>query len=76
MTATYVRIDTIIEAGDGGLAQNGPCKDFLDFHYPHYNGGAEKLKGLPARACDGTGSHDYDKLSVRSGVNGGFIGLG
>ena len=49
MTATYVRIDTIVKAGDGGLGQNGTCKDFLDFHYPHYNGGAKKLKGLPAR---------------------------
>jgi hypothetical protein len=49
MTATDVRIDTIIKARDGGLGQNGLRKDFFDFHYSYYNGGAKKLKVLPAR---------------------------
>jgi hypothetical protein len=47
MTATHIRIDTVIEAGDGGLGQNGLCEDLFDFHCSYYNGETKKLKVLP-----------------------------
>ena len=49
MTASYVRIEAVIEPRDGCLGQKALRKDFFNFHSLYYNGEAIKVKVLPAR---------------------------
>jgi hypothetical protein len=46
VTASDIRVDTVIETGDSRLGQNGLGEDFSYFHKNYYNGTAGISKGL------------------------------
>jgi hypothetical protein len=47
MSASHIRIDTVIETGDGCFSQNGFRKDLPHLHLQYYNGEGRKSKVLP-----------------------------
>ena len=47
MSASHIRIDTVIETGDGCFGQNGFRKDLPYLHLQYYNGEGRKSKVLP-----------------------------
>jgi hypothetical protein len=46
MSASHIRIDTVIETGDGCFGQNGFRKDLSYLHLQYYNGKGRKSKVL------------------------------
>jgi hypothetical protein len=47
MSASHIRIDTVIETGDGCFGQNGFRKDLPYLHLQYYNGEGRKSKVPP-----------------------------
>jgi hypothetical protein len=46
MTASDIRVNTVVKTGNSRFGQNGLGKDFPDFHINYYNGVVNKSKGF------------------------------